>query len=85
MNFAAGAPSRWVVTLRSGAVIDLAADGYTDVDGNLIFTILVDASLEEQAEMVITWRVPSNPTTVGVLVARIPAADVVGVETAPSW
>ncbi|WP_405142480.1 hypothetical protein OG589_34695 [Sphaerisporangium sp. NBC_01403] len=35
--------------------------------------------------MVIEWEVPNNPTRVGVLVAKIPAAEVASIVTAPSW
>jgi hypothetical protein len=85
MIFAAGIPSRWLVTLRSGSVIELAADSYSEIDGDLWFDVLVDAHPEEQSQMVVTWRVPHSPGRVGVLVAKIPAAEVASVVTAPSW
>ncbi len=85
MEFAAGVPSRWVVTLHSGAVIEVAADAYRETDGHLTFNVLVDATAEEQDQMLIDWRVPRNPGRVGVVVARIPARDVASLFTAPSW
>ena len=85
MNFAAGIPSRWLVTLHSGSVIELAADAYGEVDGHLLFNVLVDATQQEQSQMVVEWKVPNNPARVGVLVAKIPAAEVASIVTAPSW
>jgi hypothetical protein len=85
VEFAAGIPSRWRVTLQSGAVLDLAADAYSVADGFYLFDVLVDADEDEQAEMVVTWRVFKKPITVGVLVAKIPADEVASVETMPSW
>ncbi|WP_123809669.1 hypothetical protein [Micromonospora globispora] len=61
MEFAAGIPSRWIVTLRSGAVMELAADAYSEADGQLLFNVLVDATADEQDQMVIDWRIPNNP------------------------
>ena len=83
--FAAGIPSRWLVTLHSGSVIELAADSYSEVDDHLWFDVLVDASPEEQSEMIVTWRVPDSPERVAVLVAKIPATEVASVVTASSW
>jgi hypothetical protein len=85
MIFAGGIPSRWVITLHSGSVIEVAADGYGEADGYLWFNVLVDASPEEQSQMVITWQVPGVASRVGVLVTKIPAVEVANVITAPSW
>jgi hypothetical protein len=83
VNFAAGIPSRWLVTLHSGSVIELAADAYREADGYLLFNVLVEATPEEQAQMVIDLEFPNNPLA-GVLVARIPAVEVANIETS-SW
>ncbi|PWU44815.1 hypothetical protein DLJ46_23940 [Micromonospora globispora] len=85
MEFAAGIPSRWIVTLRSGAVMELAADAYSEADGQLLFNVLVDATADEQDQMVIDWRIPNNPRRVGVVVAKVPTAEVAYIYTAPSW
>ncbi|WP_214109713.1 hypothetical protein [Acrocarpospora catenulata] len=85
MNFVAGVPSRWLVTLHSGSVIELAADCYSEADGDLLFSILVDATPEEQSQMVVEGRTPYDPARVIVLVAKIPVAEVADILTAPSW
>jgi hypothetical protein len=85
VEFAAGIPSRWIVTLRSGAIIELAADAYGEADGYLLFNVLVDATAHEQDQMVVDWRVPNNSRRVGVVVAKVPAAEVTDIYTAPSW
>ena len=71
--------------MRSGAVIELAADAYGEADGWLLFNVLVDATADEQEQMMIDWRVPNNPQRVGVVVAKVPVAEVANVFTAPSW
>jgi hypothetical protein len=71
--------------MRSGAVLDLAADTYTETDGFFLFNILVDANEDEQAQMVVTWKVFNDPATVGILVAKIPTDEVADIETMPSW
>ncbi|MFF3852870.1 hypothetical protein [Micromonospora sp. NPDC002575] len=85
MEFAAGIPSRWILTLRSGGVMELAADAYSEENGQLLFNVLVEADADEQDQMVIDWRTPNNPRRVGVVVAKVPAAEVVDLYTAPSW
>ncbi|MFI7648110.1 hypothetical protein ACIBTZ_18825 [Micromonospora sp. NPDC049460] len=85
MRFAAGPPTRWVVELRSGAVVELAADGYSRTDGDLVFSILADATLAEQAEVRVLGRAPADPERVIVLVARIPEREVAGLHGGEPW
>ena len=85
VEFAAGIPSRWIVTLRSGGVMELAADAYSEEDGQLLFNVLVEADADEQDQVVIDWRTPNNARRVGIVVAKVPAAEVADLYTAPSW
>jgi len=84
VDFAAGPPSRWVVTLRSGATIELAADGFTEHDGHALFSVLANATSEEQEQVqVIGW--PVAAPTVDVLVAKVPIAEVAKIEGGEPW
>jgi hypothetical protein len=85
MRFAAGPPTRWVIELRSGTVIELAADGYSEDDGDLLFSILADATAAEQSEVRVLGRAPADPERVIVLVARIPASEVAGLNGGEPW
>ena len=44
VEYAAGPPSFWRITLTSGADIELWADGYSVVDDRYVFTVLVRAT-----------------------------------------
>jgi len=84
VDFAAGPPSRWVVTLRSGARVELAADGYTEHDGHALFSVLANATPEEQEQVrVLDW--PLATRTVLVLIAKVPMAEVVTIEGGEPW
>jgi hypothetical protein len=84
MQFAAGPPSQWLVTLRSGAVIELAANGYTEDDGHALFSVLSDATPDEQQEIrLLNWP-PVSPL-VTVLVAKIPMSEVTTIEGGWPW
>ncbi|MBQ0897774.1 hypothetical protein KBX37_32825 [Micromonospora sp. U56] len=85
MRFAAGPPGRWVIELHSGATIELAADGYSKTDGDLLFSILADATIAEQAEVRVLGRAPADPERVIVLVARIPECEVAGLHGGEPW
>ncbi|WBB90448.1 hypothetical protein [Verrucosispora sp. WMMC514] len=73
------------MTLRSGGVLELAADAYSEEDNHLLFNILVDAEADEQAQMVVDWRISNQPRRVGMVVAKVPVAEVADLYTAPSW
>lgn len=84
MEFAAGPPSQWLVTLRSGAVIELAADAYTEQDGHALFSVLADATADEQKQVhVLNW--PPAAALVVVLVAKIPLSEVATIAGGWPW
>jgi hypothetical protein len=84
VQFAAGPPSQWLVTLHSGAVIELAADGYTEHDGHALFSVLADVTPDEQREVrVLDW--PPAAPFVTVLVAKIPMTEVAKIVGGWPW
>jgi hypothetical protein len=85
MEFAAGPPSQWLVTLRSGAVVELAADGYTEQDGHALFSVLANATADEQRQVRVLGRSPAVPSRVNVLVAKIPSSEVAGIASGSTW
>ena len=77
VEYAAGPPSRWSLTHReTGETIEVWADSYHEEDGYFVFSVLVDATLDEQTGLDITGRTPSNPERVIATVARIPATTI---------
>ncbi|MBU2670570.1 hypothetical protein KOI35_44430 [Actinoplanes bogorensis] len=84
MEFAAGPPNKWVVTLRSGAVLELAADSYNEENGNAEFHILADATADEQEILEIVSRGAGGRRVI-VLVARIPMAEVGSIAGGWAW
>ncbi|WP_412751475.1 hypothetical protein [Krasilnikovia sp. M28-CT-15] len=84
MEFASGPPSQWHVTLKSGGVMLLAADGFTEADGFAIFSLLAHVSLAERQEVHVLGS-SLNGATVNFLVAKIPLADVAKIEGGWSW
>ncbi|MFD8594992.1 hypothetical protein ACFV1L_08320 [Kitasatospora sp. NPDC059646] len=82
MEFAAGAPLAWHVTLQSGALIELWADAYTTDEGAYVFSALVRATEAEQAELDVTARTPADPSRVAIAVARVPLTEVKNLHTA---
>jgi len=79
--FAAGPPSKWLVTLVNGSVVEVWADGYSEVEGTLVFSILVDATTDEQQVLEVTGPSPSRPERVIITVARFPMVTVQGPPT----
>ena len=84
MEFAAGPPSQWLVTLLSGAVLELAADAYNEQDGFALFSILADATPDEQNKVRIQDWSHAAPRVV-VLVAKIPMTEVATIEGGWPW
>lgn len=81
MGYAAGPPSRWVVTLVDGSRVQVWADAVQglagpDDDRDYLFGCLMDVDEAEQAGLEITARTPSNPRRVEVAVARFPRGSV---------
>ncbi|MFF2074261.1 hypothetical protein ACFVXG_05820 [Kitasatospora sp. NPDC058162] len=82
MEYEAGPPTRWHLTLRDGALLELWADGYRVEDGAYEFSVLVRATAEEQAGAEVLARTPADPRRVMVAVARLATASVQDVHTA---
>jgi hypothetical protein len=61
MELYAGPPHQWIVTLRSGPEVELAADRYNEQDGYAIFNVGVSATPDEQAAARVTGRAPVGP------------------------
>ena len=71
--------ARWAVTTTDGTVITVWADSYSEDGGEIVFAALADASAQEQEELDVVGRTPSNPARVVVALARFPATAVVTV------
>jgi hypothetical protein len=69
-------PTYWRVTLRSGAVILVLADGYSEEQGSHRFSILVDTSDDEQKGLLIDGVTPANASRVIVRIVDIPSTEV---------
>ena len=78
VNFAAGPPSKWLLTMTDGSDIEVWADGYSEEAGDFVFSVLVDATAEEQHQLEVTGRTPTRPERVIVTVCRLPASAVTG-------
>lgn len=57
--------------MTGGSVLKLQASGYTDIGTERVFTVLMDATTEEQALLDVISRTPTNPSRVDVALARI--------------
>jgi len=66
----------WLITLRSGGVIDLWADSYSIEGDSHVFSMLVDANAEEREHVRINARTPSNEDRVVITIATIPSDDI---------
>ena len=75
-------PSAWLVTLASGAVVEVWADGYTEMDGYFVFTALVDAEREPRESTLVMGRTPTNAQRLDVALARFPVAEVSQIRSA---
>ncbi|GAA2995530.1 hypothetical protein GCM10020229_05090 [Kitasatospora albolonga] len=82
MEFAAGVPSAWHVTLRSGALIELWADAYAMEKDAYVFSVLVRAAAAEQAELEVSARTPTDPDRIDIVVARLPRSEARQLHTA---
>jgi len=85
MEFAAGPPSQWLVTLKSGAVIQIAADAYTEEAGHALFSVLADATAEEQQAIKVLAAPPAGGRRVDFLVAKVPSNEVASVAGGWRW
>ncbi|BFU43370.1 hypothetical protein [Krasilnikovia sp. MM14-A1004] len=84
MKFATGPPSKWLVTLNSGGVTELAADGYTEQDGFALFSVLADVDADERNQIRVVGF-PFAAPTVDFLVAKIPMSEVAGISRGGPW
>lgn len=81
MQFAAGPPTRWTLTLQDGSVVMIWADSAEGMAGpedtrDYTFATLMDVDVDDQADFEILGRTPTNPRRVLVAVARIPRSAV---------
>jgi hypothetical protein len=82
MEIILGPPSCWIVTLNSGAGIQLWADMFSQSEGFYEFVLLVRADLVEQSQVRVVSGVDGSPNDVLIAVARIPVTEVAKVESA---
>lgn len=81
MELITGPPSYWIVTLNSGAGIELWADMFSRSEGFYEFVLLVRASPAEQSQAPVVSG-PDGNRDVLIAVARIPETEVAMVENA---
>jgi hypothetical protein len=63
---------RWHVTLNSGAVLTVWADGYSVTDEGHVFGVLAEVPVHEQVRYTVMGRTPTNPDRVAIALAVIP-------------
>ncbi|MEU7876217.1 hypothetical protein [Dactylosporangium sp. NPDC049140] len=80
MEFVAGPPSCWLVTLTSGACLELWADMFSQEAGMYEFVVMVRADPAEQSKVRVVSGPNGHPGTAVIAVARIPESEVAGVE-----
>ncbi|MBR7831398.1 hypothetical protein KDK95_34155 [Actinospica sp. MGRD01-02] len=83
MEYAAGPPSQWLLTLKDGSTIEVWADSYCEEQDQFQFESLVEASHEEQRHVKVTATGRQPTSKVLILVARIPAVLVSSIEGGP--
>ena len=78
VELAAGTPHMWLVTLNSGAEVELWADSHTTepVDGHWVFEVLADATPQEQRSVRIGGETTPPSNRCLLVVARIPVTEV---------
>ncbi len=84
MKIPGGVPSPWRVTLKSGAVLMIAAFTYGRTkDGYYVFETPVEASKEERESewTKITATNPTHPKEVTIAVAAFPVAEVASIDS----
>jgi hypothetical protein len=83
----AGHPSRWLVTLTDGSVVDVWAHSVEGLAGpedqrDYRFCVLMDISPQDQPGFDVVARAPADPNRVDVTVARFPRLSVAGILSA---
>jgi hypothetical protein len=71
----------WQVTLRSGAVVQLWADSYSEEDGHHTFGVLANVPPNARDGLQIAGETPSDPLRVVVALAQFASEDVVAVRS----
>jgi hypothetical protein len=66
----------WEVTLLDGHTVEVWADGYQELDGAYVFTVLADVDEEQQKDLLITGRTPTDGKRVIVGLSRFPRETV---------
>lgn len=75
--------SQWRLKMKNGSYVGIWAGGYGRVDGNYVFSILVEIAQEGQVgDVVVFTRAPADPSRISIAVASIPIDDVESIETA---
>lgn len=64
--------------MTDGSDIEVWADGFSEEAGDFVFSVLVDATTEEQQQLEVTGQTPTRPERVIVTVCRLPARAVIG-------
>jgi hypothetical protein len=72
---------KWQVTLRTGAVIEVWADGYQEIGAHYVFGVLATTTDPPHDGMLITGRTPSDPSRVVIALSRIPIDAVADLHT----
>ena len=62
----------WEVTLLDGHTVEVWADGYQELDGAYVFSVLADVGEEQQKDLFITGRTPTDEKRVIVGLSRFP-------------
>jgi hypothetical protein len=74
---------RWQITLHTGQIIDVWADGYQELDGQYVFGVLATSPEPPHASILVTGRTPTDPSRVIIALARIPIDTVAELHTVP--
>jgi hypothetical protein len=86
-ELAAGPPTHWIVTLASGAQVDMWADSVSGLtektahDEHVVFHVLMDIDVALQDQFEVTATAPADNRRVLVAVARFPRGCVQDVES----
>ena len=83
----AGQPSRWLVTLADGSVVDVWAHSVEGLAApedqrDYRFCVLMDISPQDQSGFDVVARTPADPNRVDVTVARFPRRLVADISSA---
>ena len=62
----------WEVTLVDRQTVEVWADSYQELDGAYVFAVLADVNEDQQKDLLILGRTPSNSERVIVGLSRFP-------------